>query len=181
MYAICVGVRNQFFSLNSFSEDRKTVEQKMQDIANEWEGPYGLDPSWDESLNGLGNNSLVWCRDGATVLTDKHLQNGFFAILVRESKDSEIKLWNPVVGSQRFVFVDLMPGSGNHSLRWVRTFSSITRTMRYTLQRASQLAYSTGHLNLWSNEVLQEKQPLARHISPQLTLSLRKTDDSSVN
>lgn len=175
MYALCVGVRDHFFSLSYFTEDAEEHSKVLQDFEKEWTGSYRLDPSWDERVNGQGNNSLVWCHDGAQVLTEKHFQYGFFAFTVRESKDSEIHVWKPALG-HRYVFVTAFE-EGTRGLRMVRTFGSLSQVERSYLYRQKAKPYGLDHLYWWFDTVSQAGDESRFHALTQPLLDLRKTND----
>lgn len=154
MYALNVGVRNEFFSLSCFSKTPEEAIEKSQEVIEAWCGSYALDPSWDENMNGQGNMSLVWCRDGSKVLRPKHFENGFFMILVKESKDSEIKLWDPVVGSTRILLVDIAKFGGPSGLRLVKPFRGLDPVERSIRKNPLLVPFSNDHLNQWASELV---------------------------
>lgn len=156
MYALNVGVRNEFFSLSCFSETPEMAIEKSQDVIKSWCGPYNLDPSWDQGMNGQDNSSLVWCRDGAKTLTQEHFKDGFFMILVQESKDSEIKLWEPVRGSMRIVCMHLSAKSGGNGLHIVKPFRPSNSVERNLRKNPFLVPFSATHLNGWVLEAVNK-------------------------
>lgn len=155
MYALTVGVRNKFVSLSCFSDSPDKAIDKAQEVVDAWTGPYSLDPSWDQDMNGQ-ENSLVWCQDGAKVLTPEHFQDGFFMILVKESKDSELKLWKPYPGSTRIVCAELRKFGYGNGLRLVKPFGDqLTSSQnRRLLKAANTVAFSEQHLKRWCEELV---------------------------
>lgn len=156
MYALCIGVRDQFFSLSCFDEKPAKAIQKALEVESAWLGAYRLDPSWDQTLNGQ-DESLVWCLDGSKVLLPRHFERGFFMHLVKESKDSEIKMWKPLPGSLRFVAVDLWDAEHDDRLRVVRPFFKSTASVeRSWLRRSNAVAFSERHLTWWHDRMQRD-------------------------
>lgn len=147
MYALCVGVRNSFFSLSCFGDTAKVAVETAIAIEEAWCSTYRLDPSWDERLNGQ-SESLVWCQDGSQILSPKHFADGFFIMLVKESKGSELVLWKPVSKSLQLVAVEFAKDE-DERLRLVRPFSRVSEAERSWLRRYHAMKYTRTHLNWW--------------------------------
>lgn len=184
MYALNVGVRNKFFSLSCLSETPDQALEKSQEVIEGWCSSYNLDPSWDQGMNGQGNDSLVWCRDGAKILTPKHFQDGFFMILVKESKDSEIKLWKPVQGSVRILCAELRKFGYSHGLRLVKPFGpSTSEQMRRVLRKSGRLAFTESHLEKWTEELVNSDSGYSSRLFawPESRLLPGRQSDCTVN
>lgn len=181
MYALNVGVRNRFFSLSNFSESPEKVIEKSQDVIEAWCSSYNLDPSWDQGINGQ-EDSLVWCRDGAKVLTPEHFQDGFFMFLVKESKDAEIKIWKPVRGSTLILCAELRSFGYSHGLRLVRPFKASNPLSKRVLKDCRTTAFGDEHLKEWTKLLVDTDGGFSSSLSawPESRL-LEERHDSTTN